>query len=43
MIGEGAHIEEGVTLRRGVVWPGAKVSRSARDAVITAEHPIEIS
>lgn len=43
VIGQGAQLEEGVTLRRCVVWPGAKVSRSLSDAVITAEHQIEIS
>jgi len=35
VIGAGARVASGVTLRRVVVWPGAQVSESIEDAVIT--------
>jgi NDP-sugar pyrophosphorylase family protein len=43
VVGEGARFAEGVTIDRCVVWPGARVEESARDAVITPEHHVAIS
>jgi ADP-glucose pyrophosphorylase len=43
VIGHGVQLAEGVTLDRCVVWAHTKVRRSARNAVITPEHRIELS
>jgi NDP-sugar pyrophosphorylase family protein len=43
VIGEEVQLAEGVTLDRCVVWAHTKVRRSARNAVITPEHRIELS
>ena len=43
VVGEGARVEDGVTLDRCVVWPSTTVDRSASNAVITPDHRIELS
>ena len=43
VIGAGVEIGEGVTLDRCVVWPDTKLTQSAKNAVITPKHRIEIS
>ena len=43
VVGEGVRIGDDVTLDRCVVWPGTSVDRSARNAVLTPEHRIELS
>ena len=43
VVGANVELAKGVTLDRCVVWPGATVSRSATNAVITPEHRIEVS
>jgi NDP-sugar pyrophosphorylase family protein len=42
VVGADVEIKEGVTLDRCVVWSGARVDRSATNAVITPEHRIEV-
>lgn len=37
-IGARAHVAPGVALRRVVLWPGARATESATDAVITPSH-----
>ena len=36
VIGHGAQIDSGVHLQNAVVWPGARVTQSARDCIVTA-------
>ena len=43
VVGPDAKIGQGVTVTHCVVWPSTTVTRSARNAVITPEHRIEIS
>ena len=43
VLGEGVQLGTGVTLDRCVVWPRTTVTRSARNAVLTPEHRIELS
>lgn len=43
VIGPGVVLGRGVSLDSCVVWPGTTVTRSARNAVITPEHRIEVS
>ena len=42
VIGEDAVVGEGVTLERVVVWDGARVDESARDAVVTASGVVAV-
>jgi len=42
VVGERAELADGVTLDRCVVWPGTRVERSARGAVITPEHELVV-
>ncbi|UJR80440.1 nucleotidyltransferase family protein [Sandaracinus amylolyticus] len=39
-VGAGARIEDGVTLERCVVWPGTRVTESARDLVLLGAHRV---
>lgn len=43
VIGKGARIAEGVSLRRCVVWPEARVDRSAQNAIFADERVIWLS
>ncbi len=43
VIGARAHVAAGVRLRRVVVWPGARVTESASDAVITPSESVSVS
>jgi len=43
VVGADVTIGEGVSVDRCVVWPGATVTQSATNAVITPQHRIEIS
>lgn len=43
VIGEGARLADGVAIDRCVVWPGTRVERSARNAVLTPEHQVIVS
>ena len=42
VIGAGVRISEGVHLDRCVVWPGTQVTKSATNAVLTADHRLEL-
>ena len=43
VIGEGVTLDEGVTLERCVVWSGTRVTESATNAVLTAEHRVVLA
>ncbi len=43
VIGEGAAIADGVQLERCVVWPGARVLRSARDTIFTPASEVQVA
>lgn len=43
VVGDRARLDEGVTLEECVVWPGTRVTTSARRAVLTPHHRIELS
>jgi mannose-1-phosphate guanylyltransferase len=36
VVGHDAHVAAGVTLQRTIVWPGARVTEDASDAIVTA-------
>lgn len=43
VVGADVVLEEGVSLDRCVVWPGSRVTRSARDAIVTPRDWVELS